>query len=297
MLVVNFAQQLFFKEMYLNDFLRFVFALLSFSLYSLFFQQIMIIDTHSHLYMNDYDEDLAAVIDRAKASGVGHIVLAGVDSESLDRMLALEATDPKLFCSSVGLHPTSVKEDYRNELALVKKHLDSRSFCAIGEAGLDLYHDKTFFKEQIVAFEQQIEWALEYDLPLILHVRNAFDETYEILQKYSCDKLRGIFHCFGGSIEEAQKIMALENFKVGINGIVTFKKSILNETLRHLPLDFVVLETDAPWLAPTPYRGKRNEPAYLQLVVEKLAEIYAVNAQTIENRTTENALKILSLPG
>ncbi len=255
----------------------------------------MIIDTHSHLYMNDYDEDLAVVIDRAKTAGVQHIVLAGVDSESLNQMLALEATDPNLFCSSIGLHPTSVNENFRDELALVKEQLYNRKFCAIGEAGLDLFHDKTFFKEQIIAFEQQIQWALEYDLPLILHVRDAFDETYEILQKYKCEKLRGFFHCFGGSTEEAKKIMKLENFKVGINGIVTFKKSILNETLRHLPLDFVVLETDAPWLAPTPYRGKRNEPAYLQLVVEKLAEIYNVSPQTIEDKTTENALKVLSL--
>ncbi len=257
----------------------------------------MIIDTHAHLYQNEYDEDLSEVVQRAKNARVQHVVLANVDSSTIDDILKISSADSSFFSATIGIHPTSIKENYQKELNIVKHYLDNySSFCAIGETGLDLYWDKAYLKEQIIAFEQQIKWAIKYDLPLILHVREAFEQTYEILLQYKSEQLRGIFHSFGGSEEQARRIMELENFKMGINGIVTFKNSGLANTLKQIPIEYLVLETDAPFLSPTPYRGKRNEPAYLKFVVDKLSEIYGVSPKTIEEKTIENTLKILSLP-
>lgn len=257
------------------------------------------IDTHSHIYLSDFDEDRVEVIERAKAAGVKHIILPNVDSETMPAMLALEALDTNYFSAAIGLHPTSVKEDFIKELELVKQELNRRPYCAIGEVGIDLYWDKTFFKQQKAAFEQQLEWAIEYDLPVIIHVRDAFLETLEIVEQFNCDKLRGIFHSFGGSVEDAKRIMALGGFKMGINGVVTFKNSGLAGILESVPLENIVLETDAPYLTPTPHRGKRNEPAYLQLIINKLSEVYGQTYDYVVKKTTENSLevlKILTLP-
>jgi TatD DNase family protein len=260
----------------------------------------MIIDSHAHLYQSEYNDDLSEVIQRAKNAGVSQVVLANVDSSSIEDIVRLTADNPSFFSPTIGLHPTSVKKDYLEELAVVKHYLDNYpAFCAIGETGLDLYWDKSYLKEQIFSFEQHIKWAIEYDLPLILHVREAFDQAYEVLQQYKGEKLRGIFHSFGGSVKQARQIMELKNFKMGINGIVTFKNSKLDQTLAEVPLEYIVLETDAPFLTPSPHRGKRNEPAYLELVISKLSEIYQQKEEFIAKKTSENCvsiLKTLSLP-
>lgn len=251
------------------------------------------IDTHSHIYLPEFDGDREEVITRAKAAGVTHIVLPNVDRETMPAMLALEATEPNFFHAAIGLHPTSVDKEFIPELELVKQELDRRSYCAIGEIGIDLYWDKTFFKQQKAAFEQQLEWAVEYDLPVIIHVRDAFPETLGIVEQFNCDKLRGIFHSFGGSVADAEKIISFGGFKLGINGVVTFKNSGLAAVLEQVPLEYIVLETDAPYLSPVPHRGKRNEPAYLQLITAKIAEVYKEPVENIVKKTRENSLEVL----
>lgn len=257
------------------------------------------IDTHSHIYLEEFDNDRAAVVDRAKAVGVQHIVLPNVDNATLTRMLHLQASDPAFFHAAIGLHPTSVNADYEKELAWVKRELDSRPYCAIGEVGMDLYWDKTFVTEQVHAFERQLQWAVDYDLPVIIHVRDAFELAIASVEKYNNSSLKGIFHSFGGTVEEARRIMALGGFKMGINGVVTFKNSTLGQVLPHVPLEYIVLETDAPYLTPVPYRGKRNESAYLEYIKNKLAEIYNLSPEEIAKKTFQNSvdtLKILTLP-
>lgn len=250
------------------------------------------IDTHAHIYLEEFDDDRKAVIQRAKSSGVEHIILPNVDSTTIQAMLDLEASEPTFFHAAMGLHPTSVQANYLQELTLVKKQLDSRSFCAIGEIGIDLYWDKTYIKEQIEVFEQQLEWAITYHLPVIIHVRDAFPEALASVQKFNCGGLRGIFHSFGGSAKDAETIIHFDGFKLGINGVVTFKNSGLAETLKTVPLEYIVLETDAPYLSPVPFRGKRNEPAYLSYIVDKLAEIYQEPSDIILKKTSENALQV-----
>lgn len=257
------------------------------------------IDTHSHIYLEEFDADRAEVIQRAKDAGLQHIVLPNVDADTLTRMLDLEATNPAYFHAAIGLHPTSVTAGYEKELAWVKRELDRRPYCAIGEVGLDLYWDKTFVGEQIKAFEQQLQWAVDYSLPVIIHVRDAFDLAIASVKKYNNQSLKGIFHSFGGTPEEARQIMALGGFKMGINGVVTFKNSNLPQTLLEVPLDYLVLETDAPYLTPVPYRGRRNESAYLEYIKNKLAEIYKLSSEEIAKKTYWNSvetLKILTLP-
>lgn len=252
----------------------------------------MLIDTHAHIYLEEFNDDRAIVIKEAKAAGVEHIVLPNVDSSTTQAMLDVEASDPVFFYSAIGLHPTSVKENYQEELDLVKQQLESRPFCAIGEIGIDLYWDKTFLKEQIIVFEKQLEWAIKYDLPVIIHVRDAFPEALRSVQKLNCYELRGVFHSFSGTLEDAQTILHLGRFKFGINGVVTFKNTNLKNILQHIPLEYVVLETDAPYLSPVPYRGKRNEPKYLLQIVEKLSEIYNESNENIIKKTGENALQV-----
>jgi len=247
------------------------------------------IDTHSHIYSEEFDTDRAETIQRAKKAGVTHIILPNVDSETLPQMLALEAEYPDFCYAAIGLHPTSVKENYREELALIKTELDSRNWIAIGEIGLDLYWDKTFLAEQIIAFQQQIDWALEYNLPVIIHVRDSFDETMEALAPYKNSDLKGVFHSFTGTTEEAREIIDFGGFMFGINGIVTFKNSGLAAVVEEIDLKHILLETDSPYLTPAPHRGKRNESAYIQLVSKKLAEIYNLSEDQINEQTTQNA--------
>ncbi len=255
----------------------------------------MLIDTHSHIYLPEFDEDRTEVVNRAKAAGVAHIILPNVDKETLAPMLALEATEPGYFSATIGLHPTSVNAAYKDELAWVKHELDRRPYCAIGEVGIDLYWDKTFREEQINAFEQQLQWAIEYDLPVIIHQRDAFEDTIASVEKYNCDKLRGLFHSFGDSVEFAHRILSLGNFYLGINGVVTFKNSKLSSVLEQLSPENLVLETDAPYLTPAPYRGKRNESAYVLLVAQKLAEIYQKPVDEIIQITGRNAITLFRL--
>jgi TatD DNase family protein len=255
----------------------------------------MLIDSHSHIYSSEFDSDRLEVIARAKAAGVEHIILPNVDRETLEPMLQLEATDMDYFHAAIGLHPTSVNTDYLNELLWVKSELDRRSYCAVGEIGIDLYWNKTSINEQIAVFEQQLQWAIDYNLPVIIHQRDAFEKTIVCVEKFNCKQLRGVFHSFGGSLEEAKRIMALGNFYLGINGMVTFKNSTLSHMLAHLSPENLVLETDAPYLTPVPYRGKRNESAYVKLVAEKLSGVFNISVENIADITTNNALTLFKL--
>ena len=248
----------------------------------------MFIDTHTHLYSEEFNEDRTAVINTAISNSVTKLYLPNIDSNSIDGMLQLEKEFPDNCFAMMGLHPCSVKENYLDELTIVKKWLDKRKFIAIGEIGIDLYWDKTFITEQEIAFKKQIDWALEYNYSIVIHCRNAFDEIFAILQSYK--KLpKGIFHCFSGDVEQAQKILALKNFKLGIGGVVTFKNSGLDKVVETISIEDIVLETDSPYLAPMPYRGKRNESSYIPLIAKKVAELKNISIEEVENITTKNA--------
>ena len=250
------------------------------------------IDTHSHIYAEEFDSDRAEVIARAKAAGITKIILPNVDSESLPRMLQLESEYPGYCFAAIGLHPTSVKENYAEELAIVKKELERREYIAIGEIGIDLYWDKSFLKEQIQVFVQQIEWALEYNLPVIIHVRDSFRETMDVLEQFRGKGLEGVFHSFTGTIDQATEIIDFGGFYIGINGIVTFKNSGLDAVVEQIDAQYLLLETDAPYLTPAPFRGKRNESEYLTLVATKLANTFNMNFNQLTKITTENAYKL-----
>ncbi len=250
------------------------------------------IDTHSHIYSEDFDADRSEVIRRAQEAGVTKIIMPNVDSESLPGMLETERMFPDVCLAAIGLHPTSVKENYLDELALVKSELERRKYMAIGEIGIDLYWDKTFYTEQVFALQTQVQWALDSNLPVIIHVRDSHKETIEALQPFKNKGLRGVFHCFTGSRKEADEIVELGDFMLGIGGVVTFKNSGLAGNLKDIPLTKLVLETDTPYLAPVPFRGKRNEPAYTAIVRDKLAEVYQVSAEEIDIITTRNAEKL-----
>lgn len=251
----------------------------------------MFIDTHTHLYSDEFNEDRIERINEAISKSVTKFYMPNVDSTTIDGMLALEIHFPEVCLPMMGLHPCSVKANYREELDLVKKWLDMRRFVAIGEIGIDLYWDKTFIKEQELAFREQIFWALEYKYTIVIHCRNAFDEIFEILKSF--DKLpKGIFHCFSGDFIQAQKILSLGNFKLGIGGVVTFKNSGLDKVVEQLKLHDIVLETDAPYLAPVPYRGKRNESAYIPLIAQKIAEIKQIPVEEVAAITSANAEEI-----
>lgn len=247
-----------------------------------------IIDSHTHLYLHQFDHDRAAMIERAKAIGVERFYLPGIDSEVIESMLKTEGAFPECVMM-MGLHPCSVKEDFKKELDLVEDWLGKRSFPAIGEIGLDFYWDKTFTTQQFEAFRIQIEWALQYKLPIVIHTRNAMQETINVVKEYQSRGLSGIFHCFSGSYESARQIIDA-GFMLGIGGVVTYKNAGLPEVLSKISLEHLVLETDSPYLTPVPFRGKRNESSYLQYVVEKLAEVYRVSPEEIGNITSGNAM-------
>ncbi|MEI6755089.1 MAG: TatD family hydrolase [Paludibacter sp.] len=253
------------------------------------------VDTHSHIYSEEFDTDRGQAIQRAKDAGVSHIILPNVDSETLPQMLALETEYPQYCFAAIGLHPTSVKENYKEQLAIIKSELERRSWIAVGEIGIDLYWDKSFLAEQIIAFQQQIEWALEFNLPVIIHVRDSFRETMQVLQPYKNSGLRGVFHSFTGSVEEAREIIEFGGFQLGINGIVTFKNSGLTAVVEQIELKYILLETDSPYLTPVPHRGKRNESAYTLLVAQKLAEVYNCTLQHIDEQTTLNAKSLFAI--
>lgn len=254
------------------------------------------IDTHSHLFAEEFTEDLPAVIERAKAAGVSKVLMPNIDDTTIEAMLSV-CTAYQGYCfPMIGFHPTSVDADSLFRIHEMKKIFsDGHPFIAIGEVGMDLYWDKTYLKEQQAALDEQIQWALEYDLPLIIHCRDAFPELFEVLSPYKDTNLSGIFHSFTGSAEEANQLLDYPDFRIGINGVVTFKKSTLPETLKNVPLSKIVLETDSPYLAPVPHRGKRNESSYIKEVALKLAEIYGMSLAEVDAITTDNALKVFKM--
>jgi TatD DNase family protein len=252
---------------------------------------MMIIDTHSHIYLPEFENDRTSMLEKAEKEGIGKILMPAIDSSTHGAMIKLEEENPTLCLSMMGLHPCSVKENPDAELEIVSDFLGKRTFIAVGEIGLDFYWDKTFIDQQYDAFHQQIEWALHYDIPVVIHSRNSIDECIKVIAEHQKGKLKGVFHCFSGNKEQAEQIIDL-GFYLGIGGVLTFKNSGLDAVMEKISLDHVVLETDAPYLAPVPFRGKRNEPAYLKYVVDKLAVIKNKNVDEIAAITTANAEKL-----
>ena len=254
------------------------------------------IDTHSHIFEPDFADDLPEVIARAKEIGVEKIFMPNIDDTSVDAMLGVCRQYPGYCFPMLGYHPTSVDAEAMPKVKAMKNRLvEGHPYIAIGEVGLDLYWDKTYIKEQQQVLEEQIQWALEWELPLVIHCREAFPELFEVLKPYKETKLKGVFHSFTGTIDEALELVSYSRFMVGINGVVTFKKSTLPEALKVLPLERLVLETDSPYLAPVPFRGKRNESSYVKRVAVKLAELYEVEIGEVERQTTANALKVFKI--
>ena len=252
--------------------------------------QEYLIDTHAHIYLPEFDEDRNQIVEAAKEAGIKEIYLPAIDSSTHQQMLDTEAQFPNCR-SMMGLHPCSVKENFSVEIEIVKSYLKQRRFIAIGEIGLDFYWDKTYAAQQFEAFHQQIDLALQYHLPIVIHSRNALDECIEVVAQYP--GLRGVFHCFSGNESQATQIIQL-NFLLGIGGVVSFKNAGLDKVVANLGLSSLVLETDAPYLAPVPYRGKRNVPAYTKLVAEKIASVLGVPLADVALTTSQNAEKLFS---
>ena len=253
-----------------------------------------IIDTHTHLYLKQFKDDIDKVIQRSIDKGINKFIFPAIDSTHFDDMHDLKNKYPGSIYLMSGLHPTNVKENFNEELEFVVNSLKSHSYVAIGEIGIDLYWDKTYLKQQQEAFEFQIRLAIKNDLPIVIHCREAFDEIFEILDKENCDKLRGVFHCFTGTLEQANRAIQL-GFKLGIGGVVTFKNGGIDKFLNRIDLNHIVVETDSPYLAPVPYRGKRNESSYITYVIDKLSEIYGLPIKKIASVTTKNAEKVFAL--
>ncbi|MFM6995267.1 MAG: TatD family hydrolase [Sediminibacterium sp.] len=249
------------------------------------------IDTHAHVYVPELASDMEVVIKNAISAGIEKIIMPAIDSASLDAMLKVEKQFPDHCIAMMGLHPCYVKENYKAELKLVEDWIGKRKFIAIGEIGLDFYWDKTFIKEQQLVFETQMQWALELQLPIAIHTRNAMGETIELVKPFAKKGLRGVFHCFSGGKESAEQIIGM-GFHLGLGGVLTYKNAGVAEAIKDIPMEYVVLETDAPYLAPVPYRGKTNEPSYMLEVAKKLAEIKSMPLHEIAAITTSNAKKL-----
>lgn len=252
------------------------------------------IDTHSHIYGPEFDEDRNLVIERAKAVGVDKVFLPNINRETIQPMLDVCIQNQGFLYPMMGLHPEDLTDDYQNVLDSMRELLCQKNhpYIAVGEVGLDYYWDRSRYEEQQDAFEQQIKWALEFSLPLMIHCRSAHAELMEIMKRYRSEKMTGVFHCFGGTIEEAEDLLQFDGFVLGIGGVLTYKKSTLPDVLRSVPLDRIVVETDAPYLAPVPCRGKRNEPSFAIHTVRRLAEIYEVTEEEVFDRTTDNAKRV-----
>ena len=253
-----------------------------------------LIDTHSHIYLADFEEDRQAIIERADKAGIIKILMPAIDSASHEDMLKMEKQFPGKCISMAGLHPCSVMEKYDTELNTIKEYLAINKFIAIGETGLDFYWDVTYKDQQYDAFQRQIDWALHYNIPVVIHSRNSTDECIDMIKKNQKGELKGVFHCFSGSLQQARQIIDL-GFYLGIGGVLTFKNSGLDTVMKNLGMENVILETDAPYLAPVPFRGKRNEPVYITYVVQKLADIKSKAVEEIATITTANAQKLFSL--
>lgn len=254
-----------------------------------------LIDTHTHLFCEEFDEDRELAVIRAVQAGVTRMYMPNIDETTIKPLMELCGSNQYCF-PLMGLHPTSVDTEWENKLKIIEDVLKSGYvFYGIGEVGLDFYWDKSYASEQMLAFEKQIKWAIELDLPVMIHCRNAHSAMIEVLSNYKTTGLRGIFHSFGGNLNEAEELLDYENFMLGINGIVTFKKSSLPEVLMHIPLDRIVLETDSPYLSPVPHRGERNESANLVHIAEKLSQIYNVSLDVLAGTTSTNALKVFQI--
>ena len=251
----------------------------------------MFVDTHSHIYSEEFSTDRMDVIARAVKAGINKIILPNIDSSTIKSMLDLVDSSPQLFIPLIGLHPTSVKEDFRKELQIMEYWFDKRKFSGIGEIGIDLYWDKTFINEQIEAFRVQIGWAKKMRIPIVIHVRDSFQEVFEVLEQEKEESLSGVFHSFTGNADQAAKVIDL-GFKIGIGGIVTFKNSGLDITVQQIDLQQILLETDSPWLAPVPHRGRRNESAFITAVASKIALLHETSVEEVARITTQNAKQL-----
>lgn len=255
----------------------------------------MLIDTHTHLFSEEYKEDIDDVVNRAKQAGVGAVVLPNIDVSTVEAMMKLYYRYPDYCYPAIGLHPTSVKENYKEELEVLRTELEEYKDCVVGvgEIGIDLYWDRSYIKEQVYSFNKQIEWAIEYCLPVIIHNRDAFEVVVDVMDNYKNESnLKGVFHSFTGTLEEANRLLEYKNFMLGINGVATFKNSNLFEIVKHIPLERLLLETDSPYLTPVPYRGKRNESSYISLVADKIASTCNVGIDYLQEITTQNALRL-----
>ena len=255
---------------------------------------MQIIDTHTHLYLNQFKDDVDLVIERAKNAGIDKFIFPAIDSSHFKDMHELRNRYPENIYLMSGLHPVSVKDNYKEELNLVLKSLETHNYVGIGEIGIDLYWDKTFLKQQQEAFEFQIRLAIYNNLPIVIHCRDGFDEIFEILDAEKCSKMRGIFHCFTGTLVQANRAINL-GFNLGIGGVVTFKNGGIDKFLNKIDIKNIVLETDAPYLSPVPHRGKRNESFYVTYILKKISELYALNEQEIAKITSKNALEIFNI--
>jgi TatD DNase family protein len=253
------------------------------------------IDTHAHLYVDQFDEDREAMIQRAIDSGVSKLFLPNIDISSIKKMEQLVVDYPNVCYSMMGIHPCDVAKDWEKQFEEVKTHYKKGHHIAIGEIGIDLYWDKTLQAEQTASFRAQINWAKEEGLPIVIHCRDAFDEIFAVLDQENDDRLFGVFHCFTGNEEQAERILNYGGFKLGIGGVVTFKNSGVDKAIQNIDLKHIVLETDAPYLAPTPFRGKRNESAYIPYIAKKLSEIHSISEEEVGRITTENALEVFKI--
>jgi TatD DNase family protein len=252
------------------------------------------IDTHAHLYSSPLKENIEGIMKNAMDNGIDTIIMPAIDSSTLEAMLEVEMTYPQNTMAMMGLHPCSVKDNVKEELAIIEAQLQKRKFIAIGEIGLDYYWDKTFMNQQMEAFEIQMQWALDYKLPIAIHTRNAMGETIEAVKPFAKKGLRGIFHCFSGSRESAEQITSM-GFHLGLGGVLTYKNAGVAEAVANIPMEWLVLETDAPYLSPVPYRGKTNEPSYMIQVALKLAEIKNLPLHEVAEMTTKNAMKVFGI--
>lgn len=255
----------------------------------------MLIDTHAHLYAEEFDEDFEQVVSQAKAAGITHIVLPSISKEEYPRLIKTLHTDPSMFSAALGLHPAYVKEDYREQLDFIRQHLHSEKWVAIGEIGLDYYWSTDYKKAQHDALHEQLKLALELDLPVIFHVRNAFADLIKVLSQAEYKEIRGIIHSFTGTEEELKAVLAFPNLMIAINGVATFKNATLREYIGQIPPDRILVETDAPYLAPVPMRGKRNEPAFVAKTAEHIAPLWGMTLEKFSHVTTENAKRLFSL--
>jgi TatD DNase family protein len=252
------------------------------------------VDTHAHIYSQDFAQDRQDMLTRCEEQGVNTILMPNVDHASIDPMLELESRTAGHCIAMMGLHPCSVKKDFERELYIVEDWLSKRKFAAVGEIGTDLYWDKTFWKEQKEAFSIQVKWAMKYQLPIVIHCRESIDQTIELVEALRDEKLTGVFHCFSGNAEQARRIVGL-GFYLGIGGVATFKNGGLEKVLPEIELQHIVLETDSPYLAPVPHRGKRNEPSYIPIIAQRVAEIKNVPVKDIQEATTRNASKLFNI--